>query len=130
MVIGVPKEIKEQEFRVALLPSGAYQLIKRGHKVIVEKNAGAGSGYPDADYTQAGATILDSHEAVFDRPTRRESEGAVSRRVSVAATRPDSVHLPASGSEPLFDRGSDQVGCTAIAYETIEVNRHLPFWNP
>ena len=44
MVIGVPKEIKEQEFRVALLPSAAYQLIKRGHRVLVESGAGAGSG--------------------------------------------------------------------------------------
>ena len=65
MIIGVPKEIKNQEFRVALLPSGAYQLIKRGHQVIVEKNAGAGAGYPDSDYAKAGATVVDSHDAVF-----------------------------------------------------------------
>ena len=51
MIIGVPKEIKDQEYRVALLPSAAYQLIKRGHQVLVERNAGAGAGYPDADYT-------------------------------------------------------------------------------
>ena len=55
MVIGVPKEVKQQEFRVALLPSAAYQLIKRGHRVIVEKDAGSGSGYPDKDYQDAGA---------------------------------------------------------------------------
>jgi alanine dehydrogenase len=48
MTIGVPKEIKEQEYRVALLPSGAYQLIKRGHTVVVERGAGIGAGYPDA----------------------------------------------------------------------------------
>src|SRR5687768_11482446 len=65
MTIGVPKEIKEQEFRVALLPSAAYQLIKRGHRVIVEASAGAGTGYPDADYQQAGATVTPSHEQVF-----------------------------------------------------------------
>ena len=65
MVIGVPKEIKEQEFRVALLPSAAYQLIKRGHRVVVESGAGAGSGYPDKDYTEAGATVRSSHEEVF-----------------------------------------------------------------
>ena len=46
MIIGVPKEIKEQEYRVALLPSAAYQLIKRGHQVLVERGAGAGAGYP------------------------------------------------------------------------------------
>ena len=55
MVIGVPKEIKTQEARVALLPSAAYQLIQRGHQVLVEKNAGVGSGYPDHEYEQAGA---------------------------------------------------------------------------
>ena len=65
MVIGVPKEIKDQEFRVALLPSAAYQLIKRGHRVIVQSNAGAGSGYPDNDYVQAGAEVVPSHEKVF-----------------------------------------------------------------
>src|ERR1041384_3396522 len=67
MIIGVPKEIKEQEYRVALLPSGAYQLIKRGHEVLVERGAGLGAGYPDSEYEQAGATLLDSHEEIFQR---------------------------------------------------------------
>src|ERR1051325_10478772 len=67
MIIGVPKEIKEQEYRVALLPSGAYQLIKRGHQVVVERGAGLGAGYPDAEYEQAGATLLDTHEEVVAR---------------------------------------------------------------
>ena len=47
MIIGIPKEIKQQENRVSLLPSAAYQLRKRGHTVLVEKNAGVGTGYPD-----------------------------------------------------------------------------------
>ena len=47
MIIGVPKEIKEQEYRVALLPGGVYQLAKRGHTVVVERGAGVGAGYPD-----------------------------------------------------------------------------------
>src|SRR5204863_8740105 len=67
MVIGVPKEIKGQEYRVALLPSAAYQLIKRGHEVVVERNAGTGAGYPDADYDQAGATLVSEHAAVFEK---------------------------------------------------------------
>ena len=50
MVIGVPKEVKQKEFRVGLLPSAAYQLIRRGHQVVVERDAGTGSGYPDEDY--------------------------------------------------------------------------------
>ena len=65
MIIGVPKEIKEQEYRVALLPSGAYQLIKRGHAVVVERGAGIGAGYPDAEYESAGAKLLDAHADVF-----------------------------------------------------------------
>src|SRR6185436_6712108 len=131
MVIGVPKEIKEQEFRVALLPSGAYQLIKRGHKVIVEKNAGAGSGYPDADYTQAGATILDSHEAVFQQADLvvkvkepLPAEYPLLRRGQILFTY---LHLAASRS--LTD-ALIKSGVTAIAYETIEVNRHLPLLEP
>src|SRR5436853_537653 len=67
MIIGVPKEIKVQEYRVALLPSAAYQLVKRGHQVLVERNAGAGAGYPDADYQQAGATLVPDHSAVFEQ---------------------------------------------------------------
>src|SRR5437660_6551335 len=67
MIIGVPKEIKVQEYRVALLPSAAYQLVKRGHQVLVERNAGAGAGYPDADYGRAGATLVDDHTSVFEK---------------------------------------------------------------
>src|SRR5690348_14781451 len=67
MIIGVPKEIKEQEYRVALLPSGAYQLIKRGHEVLVERGAGLGSGYDDTEYDRAGATLIDSNREVFER---------------------------------------------------------------
>src|SRR5467141_2961243 len=65
MIIGVPKEIKGQEYRVALLPSASYQLIKRGHQVLVERDAGAGAGYPDADYQHAGAALVEDHAAVF-----------------------------------------------------------------
>ena len=60
MIIGVPKEIKPQEYRVALSPSAAYQLIKRGHHVLVERDAGAGAGFPDADYEHAGAEMAAS----------------------------------------------------------------------
>ena len=67
MIIGVPKEIKEQEQRVALLPSAAEQLKRRGHTVLVEQNAGVGSGYPDEEYGKAGAEIVDSAAEVFKR---------------------------------------------------------------
>src|SRR5207248_4919110 len=65
MIVGVPKEIKPQESRVALLPSAAYQLVKRGHQVIVETDAGAGSGFPDDEYRAAGAQIVATHAEVF-----------------------------------------------------------------
>ena len=65
VIIGIPKEVKEQEHRVALLPSAAYQLIKRGHRVLVGSRAGEGIGFGDDDYAAAGATIVESHEALF-----------------------------------------------------------------
>src|SRR5580698_3472956 len=61
MIVGIPKEIKAQENRVGLLPSAAYQLIKRGHQVLVEKSAGVGSGYPDEEYVKAGAELVEKH---------------------------------------------------------------------
>ena len=67
MIIGVPREIKEQEQRVALIPSSAEQLTKRGHNVVVEKNAGIGSGYSDEEYKKAGAEIVDLAKDVFVR---------------------------------------------------------------
>src|SRR6218665_380609 len=67
MNIGVPKEIKEQENRVALTPASAYQLIKHGHHVIVETNAGVGAGFPDRDYAAVGAKIVSGHASVFDQ---------------------------------------------------------------
>ena len=58
MIIGVPKEIKTREYRVGMTPAGARSLTSRGHKVLVEKGAGDGSGIKDADYVAAGATIV------------------------------------------------------------------------
>lgn len=131
MIIGVPKEIKEQEFRVALLPSAAYQLVQRGHQVLVERDAGAGAGFPDAEYTKAGATILDDHAAVFSRAEMivkvkepRPSEYPLLRSGQILFTY---LHLAASRS--LTD-GLLTAGVTGLAYETIEVNRRLPLLEP
>jgi alanine dehydrogenase len=57
MIIGVPKEIKDNEFRVAIVPDGVNEFIRRGHSVLIEKGAGLGSGIVDEDYEKAGATI-------------------------------------------------------------------------
>src|ERR1041384_2432704 len=120
MFIGVPKEIKQKEFRVALLPSAAYQLIKRGHSVLVERNAGAGSGYPDADYEQAGARIIDSHEQVFADSELivkvkepQPSEIPLLRRGQLLFTY---LHLAASKS---LTEGLLKSGVTALAYDTV-----------
>ena len=131
MIIGVPKEIKEQEYRVALLPSGAYQLIKRGHQVIVERGAGIGAGYPDAQYEQAGATLTDAHEMVFEKADLivkvkepLPSEYSLLRRGQILFT-----YLHLAASKPLTD-ALVKSGATCIAYETIEVNRRLPLLEP
>lgn len=65
MIIGVPKEIKNNENRVALTPAGATELVKRGHQVFVQHTAGEGSGFPDDEYTAAGAAILPTIEDVY-----------------------------------------------------------------
>ncbi|HXC61968.1 MAG TPA: alanine dehydrogenase, partial [Nitrospiria bacterium] len=65
MKIGVPKEIKEQESRVAALPSVVYQLTRLGHQVYVERGAGVGAGYPDKEYEDAGAIMSSVHAEIF-----------------------------------------------------------------
>lgn len=131
MIIGVPKEIKAQENRVALLPAGAYQLISRGHHVVVERGAGAGSGYPDAEYERAGAELVDTHEGVFARADLivkvkepLPEEYPLLRRGQILFTY---LHLAASRSLTVALAES---GVTAIAYETVEVNRRLPLLEP
>jgi alanine dehydrogenase len=69
MTIGIPKEIKEQEQRVGLLPSTAQSLVGRGHTVLVQKNAGVGSGYPDEEYVKAGAQSSNRRRKFFSAPT-------------------------------------------------------------
>lgn len=131
MIIGVPKEIKQQEFRVALLPAGAYQLARRGHQVVVETNAGAGIGFDDEDYAKAGAEIVATHEEVFAK-----AELIVKVKEPLAAEYPllrkgqllfTYLHLAADKAltEALLATGS-----TCIAYETVEVNRRLPLLEP
>ena len=131
MIIGVPREVKADEHRVALLPSAAYQLTQRSHRVLVETGAGAGSGYPDADYVEAGAEIVDSPEGVF---------GEAEMIVKVKEPQPQETALLREGQilftylhlapAPELTQSLAQSGCTAIAYETIEVNGRLPLLEP
>lgn len=131
MIVGVPKEIKDHEYRVALLPSAAYQLIKRGHQVVVERGAGAGAGYPDTDYEQAGATMVSDHAAVFEKAGMivkvkepLPSEYPLLRPGQILFTY---LHLAANR---LLTEAMVKSGVTGIAYETIEVNRRLPLLEP
>jgi alanine dehydrogenase len=128
MIIGVPKEIKP---RVALLPSAAYQLIKRGHRVVVETNAGAGSGFPDGEYLKAGAEVLATHTEVF-----AQADMIVKVKEPLPAEfpllRPGQIlftYLHLAASKPLTEAlAASRAAC--IAYETVEVNRRLPLLEP
>jgi alanine dehydrogenase len=131
MIIGIPKETKNKEYRVALLPSAAYQLIKRGHQIVVERGAGIGAGYPDQDFEQAGATMVDEHKEVFDRAEMivkvkepLPAEYALLRPGQILFTY---LHLAANKT---LTEALMQSGCTALAYETIEINRRLPLLEP
>src|SRR6266404_3999096 len=131
MIIGIPKEIKEQEGRVGLLPSSARVLTNRGHIVLVQKNAGVGSGYPDEDYAKAGAEIVDSAEEVFKRADMivkvkepLPAEFPLLRKGQILFTY---LHLAASRelTEALL-----KSGVTGIAYETIQIGNRLPLLEP
>ena len=131
MKIGVPREIKQQEYRVAALPSGAYQLIKRGHQVIVERGAGVGAGYPDAEYESAGAKLVDSHAAVFEQ-TDLIVKVKEPLPEEFSLLRPGQIlftYLHLAASRPLTE-ALMKSGVTGLAYETIEVNRRLPLLEP
>jgi alanine dehydrogenase len=131
MIIGVPREIKEQEQRVALLPSATNQLIRRGHSVVVERNAGFGSGYSDQDYVKAGAEIVEQAKEVFARADMivkvkepLEAEFPLLRRGQILFTY---LHLAANKilTEALLKSGG-----TGVAYETIQVDHRLPLLEP
>ncbi len=131
MIIGVPKEIKEQERRIALVPSAAEQLTKRGHTVVVEKNGGIGSGYPDEEYKKAGAEIVDLAEDVFARADMivkvkepLPAEFPLLRKGQILFT-----YLHLAASKALTD-ALLKSGVTAIAYETIQIGNRLPLLEP
>ena len=131
MNIGIPKEIKAQENRVSVIPVSVSELVKRGHRVIVETGAGVGASYTDEQYLAAGAEIAPDAATVFrdaelivkvkePQPSEVEmlrSEHILFTYLHLAANKDLTESLAASG-------------CTAIAYETIEVNHHLPLLEP
>lgn len=130
-VIGLPREIKPQENRVALTPSATWQLIKSGHRVLVERDAGAGSGFSTEEYERAGCVIVETAAEVFGEADIivkvKEPQPAEIPMLRRGQTLFTYLHLAASKelTEALLASG-----CTAIAYETVELNHRLPLLEP
>jgi len=132
MLIGVPKEIKPDEYRVALTPAGAEMLTQAGHPVAVETNAGVGSGFTDDFYIEAGATIVDSPDEVW-----ANSEMIMKVKEPIASEWPRMrkgqlifTYFHFAADEPLTNAVVAS-GATAIAYETVELpTRELPLLTP
>jgi alanine dehydrogenase len=131
MIIGVPKEIKTQEHRVGLLPSGVYQLAKHGHQVVVERGAGFDSGYTDAEYEHAGAKLVDSHDEPFLRGELivKVKEPVPSEYLLLSKGKTLFTYLHLAANRPLTD-ALLQSGVTAIAYETVTKHHRLPLLEP
>ncbi len=131
MIIGVPKEIKNNENRVAITPAGVMSLIKSGHSVLIETKAGEGSGFTDSDYQEAGAEIVHSagdawHQAemVIKVKEALQEEYQFFRKGLLLFTY---LHLAA---EPELAEALVKHEVTAVAYETVEMNHTLPLLTP
>ncbi len=120
MLIGCPKEIKPQEFRVGLTPNAAYEAILRGHAVIVEQGAGAGSGFADEDYINVGAQIVDTASEIFARSEMvvkvKEPQAVERKQLRADQILFTYLHL---APDPEQTRDLLASGVTAIAYETV-----------
>jgi len=131
MIVGIPKEIKNNEFRVSATPSGVHSLVANGHTVYVETNAGLGSAITDADYIAAGAQILQSADDVWAKADLiikvKEPIAAEYPRMRKGQTLFTYLHLAASRecTEAIM-----KSGITAIAFETVELNRQLSLLAP
>ena len=132
MRVGVPTEIKTDEYRVSLTPAGARELVEHGHEVIVQSGAGEGSTIPDDEYVAQGARIAPDAQSVFDEAEMilgvKESQSE-----EVAMLRPEHLlftylHL---APDPELTKGLCESGATCVAYETV-VDDHgrLPLLAP
>ncbi len=131
MQIGIPKEIKKEEYRVAIVPAGVAALTGRGHTVLIEKGAGEKSGITDDDYKQAGATIAPSNKAVWEGSEFivkvREPEGTELAHIPGHLVF-SYLHLAAN---PGLAARLLKDGVTAISYETVQTaDGYLPLLAP
>ena len=131
MKVGVVKEIKSDEYRVALTPAGARELVERGHDVLVERGAGDGSSFPDDAYEAVGATLGSADEVWGDAELLLKvkeplpSEYSLLRDGLVLFTY---LHLAASEE---LTRALVESGAACVAYETVETDNHaLPLLAP
>ncbi len=132
MLIGVPKEIKSQEYRVGMTPGGVREAVRHGHAVWVETGAGMGIGLDDAAFEKAGATIAASADEVFAKAEFivkvKEPQPVECARLRLGQTLFAYLHL---APDPLQARGLMASGCTAIAYETVtDAQGRLPLLAP
>lgn len=132
MRIGVPREVKNSEFRVALTPVGVDELVQHGHEVLVEKDAGVGSGISDADYAAVGARIIDEADDVWGEAGMilkvKEPVAEEFHRLREGLTLFTFLHLAADEE---LTRRLLAAGTTAIAYETVRLrNGMLPLLYP
>ncbi|ROQ98784.1 alanine dehydrogenase [Streptomyces sp. 2132.2] len=132
MKVGIPREVKNNEFRVAITPAGVHELVRGGHQVFIEQNAGVGSSITDAEYVAAGAEILGTADEVWATADLllkvKEPIAEEYHRLRKDQTLFTYLHLAASRecTDALLESGT-----TAIAYETVELaNRALPLLAP
>jgi alanine dehydrogenase len=132
MKVGVPTEIKTDEYRVALTPSGVRELVDHGHEVVVQRGAGEGSAILDADYEAQGARILPDAQAVFGEADMivkvKEPQAPEVALLEARHTLFTYLHL---APDPELTQGLIDSGATCIAYETVEDTRgRLPLLAP
>ena len=131
MIIGIPKEIKNNEFRVSATPSGVHAYVQKGHTVLVESGAGLGSAITDQDYIDAGAQIVASADEVWQKAQMiqkvKEPIAAEYPRMRKGQILYTYLHLAASRE---CTDAIIKSGITAFAYETVEVNGTLPLLAP
>lgn len=132
MIIGVPKEIKDKESRVAMTPGGAHTLVGAGHTVLVEANAGAGSGFADSEYVDSGAEVVSSPKDVWNRASMvlkvKEPPPTEYTYLRPGLLLFTYLHLAA---EEKLTRVLMERNVTAIAYETVELgDGSLPLLTP
>ncbi|MEU5346217.1 alanine dehydrogenase [Streptomyces sp. NPDC020766] len=130
--VGIPREVKNNEFRVAITPAGVHELVRHGHQVLIEQNAGVGSSIPDAEYVAAGARIVATADEVWATADLllkvKEPIAEEYHRLRKDQTLFTYLHLAASKecTDALVESGT-----TAIAYETVELpGRALPLLAP